>query len=42
MIGITEIISIIIAIVVVFYGKGKTKMIKKFGEVVNEIRKIRI
>ena len=42
MIGTLEIILIIIAVIVVFYGKGTPKMIKKVGEVVNEIRKMRI
>jgi len=42
MIGTLEIIFIIIAIIVVLYGKGKTKMVKKVGEIVNEIRKMRI
>jgi Sec-independent protein translocase protein TatA len=42
MIGTLEIILIIIALIIVFYGKGRTKMVKKVGEVVNEIRKIRI
>jgi len=42
MIGTLEIILIIIAITVVFYGKKAPKMVKKVGEVVNEIRKMRI
>ena len=42
MIGTLEIILIIIAVIIVFYGKGKTQMVKKVGEEVNEIRKIRI
>lgn len=42
MIGTLEIILIIIAIVIVFYGKGKTKMVNKIGKVVNEIRKMGI
>ncbi len=42
MIGTLEIILIIIALIIVFYGKGRLKMVKKVGKVVNEIRKMRI
>ena len=42
MIGTLEIILIIIAVIVVFYGKGKTKMVNKIGRIGNEIRKMRI
>jgi len=42
MIGTLEIILILIAIIVVFYGKGNLKMVKKVGAVVNEFRKMRI
>ena len=42
MIGTLEIILILITIIAVFYGKGRLKMVKKVGEVVNEIRKMRI
>jgi len=40
MIGMSEIILIIIALIIVFYGKGKLKMVKKVGKVINEIRKM--
>ncbi len=42
MIGTLEIILIIIAVIVVFYGKGRLKIVNKIGKVVNEIRKIRM
>ena len=42
MIGTLEIILIIIAVIVVFYGKGRTKMVNKIGKIVNEIRKMRV
>ena len=42
MIGTLEIILIIIALIIVFYGKETPKIVKKVGKVVNEIRKMRI
>ena len=42
MIGTLEIILILITIIAVFYGKGRTKMVNKIGKIVNEIRKMRI
>ena len=42
MIGTLEVILILVAIVVIFYGKEKTKMINKIGKIVSEIRKMRI
>lgn len=35
-------ILIIIALIIVFYGKEAPKIVKKVGKVVNEIRKMRI
>ena len=37
MIGTLEIILILIIVIVVFYGKGNLKMVKKVGEVVSNI-----
>jgi len=42
MIGTLEIILIIITLIIVFYGNGRLKMVKKVGKVVNEIRKMRV
>jgi len=42
MIGTLEIILILIAVIIVFYGNGRLKIMKKVGRVVNEIRKMRI
>tara|TARA_Y100000310_G_C20689493_1_gene821276 strand:+ start:2068 stop:2196 length:129 start_codon:yes stop_codon:yes gene_type:complete len=42
MIGILEMVLILIAAIIAFNGKEKTKMINKIGKIISEIRKMKV